>query len=66
MRSPCRILKTIGFSRSRIAENAIVEYLAELKEDKEEAVEAEEILAQVQSGKMKTYTADKVYKALGL
>ncbi len=58
--------KATGFSRSRIAENAIAEYLAELKEDMEDAAEAEKILAQVRSGKMKTYPADEVYKELGL
>jgi RHH-type rel operon transcriptional repressor/antitoxin RelB len=59
-------VKATGFSRSRIAENAISEYLAELKEDMEDAAEAEKILAQVRSGKMKTYSSEDVYKELGL
>ena len=60
------IVKTTGFSRSRIAENAITEYLAELREDREDAAEAEKILAQVRSGEMKTYSSEEVYKELGL
>ncbi len=59
-------VKITGISRSRIAENAIAEYLAELKEDMEDASEAEKILAQIKSGKMKTYPADEVYKELGI
>jgi metal-responsive CopG/Arc/MetJ family transcriptional regulator len=59
-------VKATGISRSRIAENAISAYLAELQEDMEDAAEAEKISAQVRSGKMKTYSADEVYKELGL
>ncbi|MCM1321788.1 MAG: DUF6290 family protein [Bacteroides sp.] len=55
-----------GFSKSKIAETAIGKYLEELEEEKRDLETAQKISAEIDSGKMKTYPAEDVYKELGL
>ncbi len=58
--------KELNLTKSKMAENAVVQYLQELEEDRHDLLEAERVSALIASGKMKTHPAEEVYKELGL
>lgn len=59
-------VKSSGYTKSKITEMALSKFLEELEEEKQDLEMALKISAEVDSGKMKTYSAEDVYKELGL
>ena len=58
--------KRTGSTKEEITENALQKYIEACCEDAEDAKEAEDVIQQIESGKMKTYTLDEVVEELGL
>jgi len=59
-------VKSSGFTKSKITEMALSKFLKELEEEKQDLEMAQKISAEVDSGKMKTYSSEDIYKELGL
>ncbi|HKL85695.1 MAG TPA: hypothetical protein VJ861_05130 [Treponemataceae bacterium] len=55
-----------GYTKSRIAEEAITKYLTEMEEDKADAHRAEEAWKAFEESGEKAIPATEVYEALGL
>jgi len=60
------ISKKMGFSKSKMAENAITDYLDDLEEDQKDVEVAKSISNEIKAGRMKTFSAAEVYKELGI
>ena len=55
-----------GLSKSEIVSDAIENYLDETEEDAADLKEAQRIAAEIDSGRMKTYTLEEVMAEAGL
>lgn len=58
--------KKLGFTKSKIAENAISQYLDEFDEDEEDIADATRIIEKVAAGKQRLIPAVEVYRRAGL
>lgn len=56
----------MGFSKSKMAESAITQYLDDLEEDQKDVEVAKSISNEIKAGRMKTFSAAEVYKELGI
>lgn len=61
-----KLSKEFGFAKNVICENAISQYLDELEEDKADAAIAEQISQEIKAGKMKTFSAEEVFRELDI
>lgn len=61
-----KAVQLTGWNKSRITDEALTRYLAELAEDSEDARLADEAYARFRASGEKAVSAEEVYKKLGL
>lgn len=55
-----------SFPKSKIVEKALDYYFKNITDDADDVLQAELIAAEIDSGRMKTFSADEIKKELGL